>query len=160
MPVSTRSQIATGQDEASTIRRARPRPGEVAQVVAPLLRNPHHGLKEKMKTLTLLYERQQQESAARFSTHPSVDLLGSQKKEEKQQPTNQEGGKAIIRETENQLPVQALPVLASETKEDKEKENVMTSTTFNWILHDFLSRSGDMCERKKKKMGRGRWTVT
>lgn len=132
MPVSTRSQIATGKDEASTIRRSRPRPGEVAQVVAPLLRNPHHGLKEKMKTLTLLYERQQQESAARFSTHPSdpsVDLLGLQMKEEKQQPTHQDGGMAIMRETENRLPVQALPVPVSETKEErereKEKENVM-----------------------------------
>lgn len=127
MPVSTRSQIATGQDEASTIRRARPRPGEVAQAVAPLLRNPHHGLKEKMKTLTLLYERQQQESAARFSTHPSVDLLISKKDEEKQQPTHQEGGTTIIRETENRLPVQARTVPVSETKEEKEKEkeNVM-----------------------------------
>lgn len=127
MPVSTRSKIATGQDEASTIRRARPRPGEVAQLVAPLLRNPHHGLKEKMKTLTLLYERQQQESAARFSTLPSVVLLGSQMKEEKQQPTHQDGGTALMKETENRLPVQALPVLASETKEEKEKEkeNIM-----------------------------------
>ncbi|KAF5818072.1 putative plus-end-directed kinesin ATPase [Helianthus annuus] len=52
------------------------------------LRNPHHGLKEKMKALTQLYEQQKQSSISlrnpspkpdkvRFSTHPSVDLLSS-----------------------------------------------------------------------------------
>lgn len=48
------------------------------------LRNPHHGLKEKMKALTQLYEQQKQSlrnpspkpDKNRFSTHPSVDLLG------------------------------------------------------------------------------------
>ncbi|KAL2338278.1 hypothetical protein Fmac_012724 [Flemingia macrophylla] len=42
MPVSTRSQIFNGENEP--------------------LRNPHHGLKEKLKTLTLLYEQQKQAS--------------------------------------------------------------------------------------------------
>lgn len=73
-----------------------------------------------MKTLTLLYERQQQESAARFSTHPSVDLLGSEMKEEKQQPPHQDGGTAFMREAENRLPAQALPMQLSETQEEKE----------------------------------------
>ncbi|KAK7265039.1 hypothetical protein RJT34_32655 [Clitoria ternatea] len=50
MPVSTRSQI-NGETETNppTVQR---------------LRNPHHGLKEKLKTLTLLYEQQKQASAA------------------------------------------------------------------------------------------------
>lgn len=59
------------------------------------LRNPHHGLKEKMRALTVLYEQQKRASLAlrnqspkleekRYSTHPSSDLLGSCKKEDKE----------------------------------------------------------------------------
>ncbi|RDY05563.1 Kinesin-like protein KIN-8A, partial [Mucuna pruriens] len=54
MPVSTRSQIFVcnnGENEANSS-------------TATRLRNPHHGLKEKLKTLTLLYEQQKQASAA------------------------------------------------------------------------------------------------
>ena len=58
------------------------------------LRNPHHGLKEKMKALTLLYEQQKKSSSIfrnpspkpeekRFSTHPSADLLNGCKREDK-----------------------------------------------------------------------------
>jgi hypothetical protein len=60
------------------------------------LRNPHHGLKEKMKALTLLYEQQKQASAAlrskpsrppeehRFTTHPSVELIGKKDRRRRQ----------------------------------------------------------------------------
>ncbi|CAK7323150.1 unnamed protein product [Dovyalis caffra] len=58
------------------------------------LRNPHHGLKEKMKALTLLYEQQKKASSTlrnlspkpeerRLSTHPGADLLNGCKREEK-----------------------------------------------------------------------------
>lgn len=50
MPVSTRSQISTENESTPTATQQR-------------LRNPHHGLKEKLKTLTLLYEQQKQASA-------------------------------------------------------------------------------------------------
>ncbi|KAK1427255.1 hypothetical protein QVD17_15938 [Tagetes erecta] len=71
MPVSTRSQMKDDQENVGTRHQ---------------LRNPHHGLKEKMKALTQLYEQQKQSSVSvrnrspvpdqcRFSTHPSVDLL-------------------------------------------------------------------------------------
>ncbi|KAL9326303.1 hypothetical protein ACSQ67_006948 [Phaseolus vulgaris] len=50
MPVSTRSQI-NGEAEPNPL-------------TATRLRNPHHGLKEKLKTLTLLYEQQKQASAS------------------------------------------------------------------------------------------------
>jgi kinesin family protein 18/19 len=57
------------------------------------LRNPHHGLIEKMRALTLLYEQQKQASAilknqflrpeeTRFRSHPSIDLLGDSCKKE------------------------------------------------------------------------------
>jgi kinesin family protein 18/19 len=95
MPVSTRSQITNqGQNEQNSEQRTRTRANqEDTHVLSLPLRNPHHGLKEKMKALTLLYEQQKQASAAlksqssrppeehRFTTHPSVELLGCSCKE-------------------------------------------------------------------------------
>lgn len=70
MPVSTRSQFTyQAQNDSSPHRRTttRPRPRAANQEVEEStthLRNPHHGLKEKMKALTLLYEQQKQASMA------------------------------------------------------------------------------------------------
>ena len=101
MPVSTRSQINNhGQNEPSPEQRTRTRASQEDTYLSVPLRNPHHGLKEKMRALTLLYEQQKQASAAlknqslrqeehRFRTHPSIDLLGgSCKKEDKQSKPN------------------------------------------------------------------------
>lgn len=72
MPVSTRSQIKTDPNQNQIDPNQNP------------LRNPHHGLKEKMRALTLLYEQQKHQQAfknppepqpPRLSSHPSVDLL-------------------------------------------------------------------------------------
>ncbi|KAL2935454.1 Kinesin-like protein KIN-8A [Bienertia sinuspersici] len=56
MPVSTRSQIFNSEDEngATTTMTEQTENHKMAQA----LRNPHHGLKEKLKSLTLLYEQQ------------------------------------------------------------------------------------------------------
>ncbi|KAL6319439.1 hypothetical protein AAG906_014114 [Vitis piasezkii] len=92
MPVSTRSQIFE-QNESNPDHRTRPGNRQDETHVGLPSRNPHHGLKEKMKALTLLYEQQKQASMAlknpsskpqdqRFSTHPSVELLNSIKAEE------------------------------------------------------------------------------
>lgn len=85
MPVSTRSQIKTDPDH-----RIDPNQNP--------LRNPHHGLKEKMRALTLLYEQQRQQALKnppeplppRLSSHPSVDLLSSGKRGggERKEPSN------------------------------------------------------------------------
>ncbi|KAK4362350.1 hypothetical protein RND71_017591 [Anisodus tanguticus] len=86
MPVFTRSQIIDSQTQND--KKTRPRTDQEDTQMAKNMRNPHHGLKEKMKALTLLYEQQKQGSVAlknqsfkpedsRFSTHPSVDLLSS-----------------------------------------------------------------------------------
>ncbi|KAI7985732.1 Kinesin-like protein KIN-8A [Camellia lanceoleosa] len=53
MPVSTRSQINTNPEQNE--------PNQDQREDHPL-RNPHHGLKEKMKALTLLYEQQKKSS--------------------------------------------------------------------------------------------------
>lgn len=97
MPVSTRSQITNqGQNEPNSEQRTRSRANQEDTHVNLPHRNPHHGLKEKMKALTLLYEQQKQASVAlrsqslrppeehRFTstTHPSVELLGCSCKEE------------------------------------------------------------------------------
>ncbi|KAA8541151.1 hypothetical protein F0562_025103 [Nyssa sinensis] len=96
MPVSTRSQINTNpeQNDSNQHHITRLRADQEETHMGHTLRNPHQGLKEKMKALTLLYEQQKQASAAlknppskpeerQFLTHPSVDLLGSGKREEK-----------------------------------------------------------------------------
>lgn len=99
MPVSTRSQFVTQeQTDSNPERRTRTGPKsdqkESCRSNLPL-RNPHHGLKEKMKALTLLYEQQKKASSAlrnhspkpeenRFTTHPSVELISSCRKEEKE----------------------------------------------------------------------------
>lgn len=95
MPVSTRSQITKqGQNEPNSEQQTRPRANQEDTHVNLPLRNPHHGLREKMKALTLLYEQQKQASAAlksqslrppeehRFTTHPIVELIGKEEKEE------------------------------------------------------------------------------
>ncbi|KAF2325510.1 hypothetical protein GH714_029664 [Hevea brasiliensis] len=95
MPVSTRSHInSQDQNGPNTVQRTRPSSDQEETHVSFPLRNPHHGLKEKMKALTLLYEQQKKASSTlrnlspkpeekRFSTHPSVDLLSSCKKNER-----------------------------------------------------------------------------
>ncbi|XP_057473840.1 kinesin-like protein KIN-8A isoform X2 [Actinidia eriantha] len=99
MPVSTRSQISTNPDQnyPNQDSRARLRPDQEETHMGLSLRNPHHGLKEKMKALTLFYEQQKQ-SSARFSTHPSVDLINSGKREERKDPN------AVMRDKENTVP--------------------------------------------------------
>ncbi|KAI4324621.1 hypothetical protein MLD38_030092 [Melastoma candidum] len=81
MPVSTRSQVSSNVQEK----------GHSGNTNHSLpLRNPHHGLREKMKELSLLYEQQKQARTVlppatlenRFTTHPSVDLLGSNTKKQ------------------------------------------------------------------------------
>ncbi|WCJ22021.1 ATP binding microtubule motor family protein [Euphorbia peplus] len=89
MPVSTRSKINNHQDHNDPNQEQGSTRTRSVQEERNL-RNPHHGLKEKMRALTMLYEQQKKASLAmrhhqspeetRFSTHPSVDLLGSCKK--------------------------------------------------------------------------------
>ncbi|KAF9671398.1 hypothetical protein SADUNF_Sadunf12G0043300 [Salix dunnii] len=97
MPVSTRSKaISQEQNGPNPNQKTRP-PSysnqEDSNMNVPL-RNPHHGLKEKMKALTLLYEQQKKSSSIfrnpspkpeekSFSTHPSADLLNGCKREDK-----------------------------------------------------------------------------
>ncbi|XP_068309167.1 kinesin-like protein KIN-8A [Pyrus communis] len=102
MPVSTRSQT-------NSVERSKPGPDQEPSHANLPLRNPHHGLKEKMRALTLLYEQQKQAAAAlrnpnpksdpeqlRFASHPSVELLGSCKKEEREEP--KQGSHHVMRE--------------------------------------------------------------
>lgn len=95
MPVSTRSQINNqDQNGSNTEQRTRTTSDQEETHASVPLRNPHQGLKEKLKALTLLYEQQKKGSSTlrnlspkpedkRFSTNPSVDLLGSCRKKEK-----------------------------------------------------------------------------
>ncbi|KAL6006919.1 Kinesin-like protein KIN-8A [Asimina triloba] len=101
------------------------------------MRNPHHRLKEKMKALTQLYEQQKQQTAAlrnppgqpedqRFSTHPSVDLLGSHTKDNKESKTD-----GVMKEN-HQLPNGVKPIFlqTADAAADDVKENVMAFDRF------------------------------
>ncbi|KAK4768142.1 hypothetical protein SAY87_003283 [Trapa incisa] len=73
MPVSTRSQ-ASGQKQDDSALHPRSRiktHQEKAEVTNFLTRNPHYGLKEKMRELTLLYEQQKQARNSNFSSYCS-----------------------------------------------------------------------------------------
>ncbi|XP_002511996.3 kinesin-like protein KIN-8A isoform X1 [Ricinus communis] len=94
MPVSTRSQNNSHEQSGTDPdQRTRSRSVQEDSHNNVPLRNPHHGLKEKMKALTLLYEQQKRASLAyrnqspkpeekRFLTHPSADLVSSCNKRE------------------------------------------------------------------------------
>ncbi|KAF7806316.1 kinesin-like protein KIN-8A isoform X2 [Senna tora] len=147
MPVSTRSQIIISQghqNEPITEQRIRNRgnhqeDGRGTTTTLPL-KNPHHGLKEKMKALTLLYEQQKQASLAlknssfkhhedpRFTTHPSVQLLGggdSSTKQHKQKPKPHN----VMRE--NTIPNSNITrtfVVPQPPEEEDSKENLVAGT--------------------------------
>ncbi|KAG4155259.1 hypothetical protein ERO13_D03G101000v2 [Gossypium hirsutum] len=132
MPVSTRSQISSTQDEQqrSRSRRSNEETEEETQMSNVTnnftFRNPHHGLKEKMRALTLLYEQQKKASAIvrnnnisnpssspkpdqekRFTSHPSADLLTSCQRQEQKDPKFNN----VMRE--NTVPL--LPTMANPT---------------------------------------------
>ncbi|KAK6921098.1 Kinesin motor domain, partial [Dillenia turbinata] len=102
MPVSTRSQNAFAQEQDQSIasKRSRLKTNQEEASIG-LLSNPisHHGLKEKMKALALLYEQQKLASRdlqspsmkseePQFLTHPSVDLFGTSDNDIEQSTTN------------------------------------------------------------------------
>lgn len=140
MPVSTRSQIiGQGQNEPNPEKRIRNRVNQEDATTTNLpLKNPHHGLKEKMKALTLLYEQQKQASLAlknpsfkheepRFATHPSVELVGSdsstKQDKQKSKPHN------VMRE--NTIPNSNITrtfVVAQPPAEEDAKENLIGGT--------------------------------
>ncbi|KAJ0971562.1 hypothetical protein J5N97_019521 [Dioscorea zingiberensis] len=75
MPVSTRSQICSYGDGSN-------QEGAQASVHGrTLLRNPHHGLKEKMKALTLYYEQHKELMASRRDLADTVRKAQSQEEE-------------------------------------------------------------------------------
>ncbi|XP_057519952.1 kinesin-like protein KIN-8A isoform X2 [Amaranthus tricolor] len=79
MPVSTRSQILIKEDENVTEQTEHTK-------MAQTLRNPHQGLKEKLKSLTLLYEQQKLASIGvknhNFKPQDALDRNGSIKMED------------------------------------------------------------------------------
>ncbi|KAF8407877.1 hypothetical protein HHK36_007015 [Tetracentron sinense] len=130
MPVSTRSQFFGSQDDPNTNQRTRSRTCQEESHVGPSpLRNPHQGLKEKMRALTLLYEQQKQTAAAlknpsartedrRFSSHPSIELLDSGKRGVKESNPG-----PVMRE--NALPKSTVTRTFVTVVPDDSKENVM-----------------------------------
>lgn len=96
MPVATRSQILNKEDEfggSTTTATATVTKETENSKMAQTLRNPHHGLKEKLKSLTLLYEQQKSASIGyknvdfkpqdqNFPPIPALDRNGSVKIEE------------------------------------------------------------------------------
>ncbi|XP_071733196.1 kinesin-like protein KIN-8A [Rutidosis leptorrhynchoides] len=132
MPVSTRSQVNVVQDQNEM------RDDQQHTILGNhhhQVRNPHHGLKEKMKALTQMYEQQKQSSIAmrnpspkpdknRFSTHPSVDLLnggGSCKQKSEIEKKSRVAKDHVMKE--NSMPVLLRPPVAAAADDDG-KENI------------------------------------
>ncbi|XP_039119361.1 LOW QUALITY PROTEIN: kinesin-like protein KIN-8A [Dioscorea cayenensis subsp. rotundata] len=79
MPVSTRSQI-TGFGDGSNQEGA-----QTSVHGRTVLRNPHHGLKEKMKALTLFYEQHKELMASRRDLADSIRKAQRQEEEEEEE---------------------------------------------------------------------------
>ncbi|KAJ8553772.1 hypothetical protein K7X08_024450 [Anisodus acutangulus] len=127
MPVFTRSQIIDSQTQND--KKTRPRTDQEDTQMAKNMRNPHHGLKEKMKALTLLYEQQKQGSVAlknqsfkpedsRFSTHPSVDLLSSGTRRVEKEQKQSKAISHVMRENVTRNYVPPPPSVVEDGKEN------------------------------------------
>lgn len=144
MPVSTRSQICRTPSDS----------GQESRAVLQL-RNPHHGLKEKMKALTLLYDQHQQLAAARARVsathHPSIELLDSTHKnnEEKPQEENQEED-LVLR------PLCKNPIVFSRI-EDKENQEINVAVPDHIAVYSCPKKSTlpALTTRKLSSMGGG-----
>ena len=79
MPVSTRSQITSFGDESNQERAQTSLRGRA------VLRNPHHGLKEKMKALTLFYEQHKELMASRRDLADSIRKVQRQEEVEEEE---------------------------------------------------------------------------
>ncbi|KAJ8623006.1 hypothetical protein MRB53_031535 [Persea americana] len=175
MPVSTRSQVFGNQDDPNRSQRVRLRSDQEEPQLAPspLQRNPHHGLKEKMKALTQFYEQQKKQTAAlrnptssnrieeqRFSTHPSVGLLGSKRKEEKESKM-EEVMKEKLQKPSAQMEEQrfstnpSAELLGSQRKEEKaiETERIMKENVFRLVALPTVGVAADEGEGKENLMG-------
>ncbi|KAJ8536365.1 hypothetical protein K7X08_034766 [Anisodus acutangulus] len=129
MPVFTRSQIIDSQTQND--KKTRARADQEDTQMAKNMRNPHHGLKEKMKALTLLYEQQKQGSVAlknqsfkpedsRFSTHPSVDLLSSGTRRVEKEQKQTKPISHVMRENVTRTYVPPPPSVVEDGKENVE----------------------------------------
>ncbi|KAE8732201.1 protein Dr1-like protein isoform X1 [Hibiscus syriacus] len=134
MPVSTRFQI-NSQEERQRSRRSNEESqmNNVTNNFTP--RNPHHGLKEKMRALTLLYEQQKKASAILrnnnpksdhleqgFTCHPTAHLLPSCKTQERKEEKEKKDPKFMANPTVTRTFVLPLPPL------DDAKENLSIGT--------------------------------
>lgn len=131
MPVSTRAQISVGRDGPSSADQDRDLQPGMAR--ARLLRDPHHGLREKLRAITLLYEQQRSQAAARTSGgvpapaetrvlathHASVDLTESSRRRRQKEQESPGEREPIRREIKNHVVFPPAAVDAA-----KENQNV------------------------------------
>ncbi|KAL3512310.1 hypothetical protein ACH5RR_025027 [Cinchona calisaya] len=172
MPVSTRSQVTINQakDEQNQEQRIRPRKDQEDYQMANQMRNPHHGLKEKMKALTLLYEQQKQASNAiknpsflkpeepRFSTHPSIDLLNSGRRDEKDVKEQKELKPICQVMRENVMPCSAVTrnfVVPQPSVVEVAKENVAVGAGGDQTVGFSCPRKGNFSSTVARKLSLG-----
>ncbi|CAI9786872.1 unnamed protein product [Fraxinus pennsylvanica] len=145
MPVSTRSQIFS---------RLEPRTKDQQENSHMPLRNPHHGLKEKMKALTLLYEQQKQAiKEPRFSTHPSVDLLSSGNTGEKRAKESKPSISHVMREsTLNSSTQRRTYIMPLHSMTEDSKENAVVACGGDRIVGILSPRKANMSSKVARKL--------
>lgn len=171
MPVSTRSKVIFNQVEhdPNQDQRTRLRKDQEECQMANQMRNPHHGLKEKMKALTLLYEQQKQVSNAiknpalkheepRFSTHPSIDLLKSGRRDEKEAKETKELSHTSHVMRENLLPSSTVTrnfVMPKPIGVEEAKENVAVGGGSDQIVGFSCPRKTNVSSTVARKLSMG-----
>lgn len=130
-------------------------------------RNPHHGLKEKMKALTLLYEQQKQAASGvgvknlepRFSTHPSIDLINSVRKDEKEEKRSNPITH-VMREKGNVMPSSAVVTrtyvtMPPASMAEDAKENMAVGGGAERVVGFSCPRKGNLSSTVARKLSMG-----
>lgn len=159
--INSQTKNDSNQDE-----RNKARTDQEECLMAHQKRNPHHGLKEKMKALTLLYEQQKQASVGfknlapkheepRFSTHPSIDLISSVRRDEKEE----KGSKPICHVMkENVMPGSAVTrtyVMPPASMAEDAKENVAVGGGGEQIVGFSCPRKANVLSTVARKLSMG-----
>ncbi|XP_027168312.1 kinesin-like protein KIN-8A isoform X1 [Coffea eugenioides] len=171
MPVSTRSKAVFNQvqDDPNQGQTTRARNDQEESQMANQMRNPHHGLKEKMKALTLLYEQQKQASNAlknpalkheepRFSTHPSIDLLSSGKRDDNEPKESKESRPISHVMRENVMPSSTVTrnfVMPQPLGAEEAKENVAVGHGGDQIVGLSCPRKTNVSSTVARKLSMG-----
>ncbi|WOH03469.1 hypothetical protein DCAR_0622867 [Daucus carota subsp. sativus] len=148
MPVSTRSQIKTRPDQRD----------QEDSNLSHHMRNPHYGLKEKMKALTLLYEQQKRASFSGVTVQENRRMSGLSSKDERNQvfedPKEESKKPHVMKENTMPNSVVTKTYVLPKPSVDDVRENVVVGGAEK-IVGFSCPRKGSMSNTVARKLSMG-----